>query len=390
MRRTRSFFRHPFISALLGGCVALALAAVAVQSDLIEVGEGDAPVATPIAATAPAAGAGRTIGEVYQRDAQGVAFITAEIRRSQPTPFGGGGSGTATGSGFLIDQQGHIVTNAHVVAGASEVTVKFGDGEEVEATVLGADDSTDIAVLEVDPAEIDATPLQLGDSDQVKVGDGVIAIGNPYGLDRTVTAGIVSALQRQISAPNGFTISDVLQTDAAINPGNSGGPLLNRDGEVIGVNSQIATGGTSTGNVGIGFAVPSNTVESVVDQILKNGSVEHAYLGIEGANLTAELADVLNLQIDGGALIQTVVKGGPAAEAGLKAGDAVVEIDGVEVRAGGDVITAVNGQEVGSMGDLIAIVNGLQAGAKVSMQVYNDGEQRDVQVTLGERPESVG
>ncbi len=388
MSRTRSFFRHPFISALLGATFALAIAAVAVEADVIDIGDDQTPEATPIAATAPASSGGQTVGEVYERDGQGVAFITAQVQQSEPTPFGGGGSGTATGSGFLIDEEGHIVTNAHVVDGATEVSVKFGDGDEVEAKVLGADDSTDLAVLEVDASKIDATPLRVGDSDRVKVGDGVIAIGNPYGLDRTVTSGIISALQRQISAPNGFTISDVLQTDAAINPGNSGGPLLNREGEVIGVNSQIATGGTSTGNVGIGFAVPSNTVESVVGQIIQGGSVEHAYLGIEGADLTGELADLLNLDIDSGVLVQSVTKDGPAAKAGLKVGDAMVEIDGVGVRAGGDVITSINGEEVTSMEDLIGIVNGLEPGETATLKVYSDGEQRDVDVKLGDRPES--
>ena len=179
-------------------------------------------------------------------------------------------------------------------------------------------------MLSVDAGSVDANPLQLGDSDAVKVGDGAIAIGNPYGLDRTVTSGIISALQRQISAPNGFTISDVIQTDAAINPGNSGGPLIDANGRVIGVNSQIATGSGSSGSVGIGFAVPINTAKSVAQQIIDGGSVEHAYLGIEGADLNSDLARVLNLDVDQGVLVQKVTPDGPAADAGLQAGDATV------------------------------------------------------------------
>ena len=282
-----------------------------------------------------------------------------------------------------------MLTNAHVVAGAREVTVKFGDGDPLPAKVLGVDESTDIAVLSVDPGSVDADPLPLGDSDAVEVGDGAIAIGNPYGLDRTITSGIISALQRQISAPDGFTISDVIQTDAAINPGNSGGPLIDADGRVIGVNSQIATGSGGSGSVGIGFAVPINTAKDVAGQIIDDGSVEHAYLGIEGADLTAELAAVLNLDVDEGVLVQGVTPDGPAADAGIEAGDATVGIDGAEVRAGGDVITEVDGRRVDGMDDLIAAVNAKEPGDEVVLTVLRDGSSRDVTVELGDRPDSV-
>ena len=300
------------------------------------------------------------------------------------------GGGIATGSGFLIDDAGHILTNAHVVDGSSSVTVKFGDGDTLDAKVLGVDDSTDVAVLSVDASQLDATPLELGDSSAVGVGDPAVAIGNPYGLDRTVTSGIISALQRSISAPNGFTISDVLQTDAAINPGNSGGPLIDAGGRVIGVNSQIATGTGSSGSVGIGFAVPINTAKDVAEQIIDGGDVEHAYLGISGTDLDATLADVLNLDTEDGALVQDVQPDSPAADAGLEAGDATVEVDGQKVQAGGDVITAVDGTPIAGMDELIAAVNAKQPGDEVTLDVIRGGDPQQIDVELGDRPTNAG
>ena len=236
MQRLRKASRSPFGAGLLGGLVALAVGIVVVASGLISVDNSDGGTTTvaqaPIAATQPVSGSAHTVGQVYDEDGQGVAYIESQEKAtSTPSPFGPmqQGGGTATGSGILMDNDGHILTNAHVVDGASSVTVKFGDGDALDAKVLGVDDSTDVAVLSVDPSKVSAQPLQLGDSDGVKVGDPAVAIGNPYGLDRTVTSGIISALQRSISAPNGFTISNVIQTDAAINPGNSGGPLIDAE-----------------------------------------------------------------------------------------------------------------------------------------------------------------
>ena len=395
MTRIRSFFRGSFGSALLGGVVAVALGVVAIATGLVSVDNSSASstavASAPLPQTEPASGVDRTVGQVYQEDAQGVAYIEAQEKPGSTTsPFGEpSGGGTATGSGILMDSDGHVLTNAHVVDGSSSVTVKFGDGEALPAKVLGVDDSTDVAVLEVDPAKVDAKPLELGDSDAVKVGDGAIAIGNPYGLDRTVTSGIVSALQRQISAPNGFTISDVIQTDAAINPGNSGGPLIDADGRVIGINSQIATGSGSSGSVGIGFAVPIDTAKNVAGQIIDGGSVEHAYLGIEGADLNSELAKVLNLGVDEGVLVQKVTPDGPAASAGLEAGDATVGIEGAQVKAGGDVITAVDGNQISGMDDLISVVNAKQPGDEVTLTVLRDGQSKDITVKLADRPDSV-
>ncbi len=397
MTRIGTFFSSSFGSALLGGVVAVALGVVAVSSGIVSVdnSSGSTTASSPAASspppsTAPASGSDRTVGQVYQEDAQGVAFIAAEEKATAPSPFGApSGGGTATGSGILIDSDGHVLTNAHVVDGSASVTVKFGEGESLPAKVLGADDSTDIAVLSVDAGSVDAKPLDLGDSDAVKVGDGAIAIGNPYGLDRTVTTGIISALQRQISAPNGFTISDVIQTDAAINPGNSGGPLIDAGGRVIGVNSQIATGSGGSGSVGIGFAVPINTAKSVAEQIIDGGSVKHAYLGIEGADLNGDLAKILNLDVDQGVLVQKVTPDGPAAAAGLEAGDATVAFEGAQVKAGGDVITAIDGKSITGMEDLIAAVNAKEPGDTATLTVLRGGSTRDLDVQLADRPASV-
>jgi S1-C subfamily serine protease len=215
----------------------------------------------------------------------------------------------------------------------------------------------------------------------------VVAIGNPFGLDRTVTAGIVSALQREISAPNGFTIRDVIQTDAPINPGNSGGPLLDSAGRVIGVNSQIEASG-GNGNVGIGFAVPIDTVGEVAQQLIEDGEVQHAFLGVSGTDITPEIADVLNLDTEQGALVQSVVPDSPADKAGIQAGDADATIGGQPVRAGGDVIVAVDGDPVADMSDVIAAVDSKQPGDELELTLIRGGDERTVTVTLGDRPAS--
>src|SRR5512145_1227982 len=282
------------VSAVLGGVVAVGAVALlggGIDGDTTVVTETTA--AAPGPRLAPASGDPMSVNEIYERAAPGVVRINASDKSTAAgsiDPFGGQGS--ALGSGFVIDKTGHIVTNYHVVRDAGEVTVSFSNRDTVKAIVVGTDPSTDLAVLRVDTAASALTPLRLGDSDAVEVGDPVVAIGNPFGLDRTATSGIVSALQRLIQAPNQFTIDHVIQTDAPINPGNSGGPLLDARGQVIGVNTQIETGtGTSaTGNVGIGFAVPSNTVKDAVAQILRTGRVDHAYLGISGQAVNEDVA----------------------------------------------------------------------------------------------------
>ena len=392
----RSFLRTPFASALAGGLVVGLLGWAAIAAGWVEAGDDGGPaatVATPL--TEPAADeggkGGATVNEIYDQAAPGVAFIRADKASggAQLSPFGvPEGGGTATGSGFVIDEQGRIITNAHVVEGADEIEVTLGDQDEsYGAEVLGADPSTDIAVIEVDAPGDALEPLAFGDSSQVDVGDAAVAIGNPFGLDGTATAGIVSGVQREINAPNGFTITDAIQTDAPINPGNSGGPLLDAAGRVIGVNSQIESAG-GQGNVGIGFAVPIDTAREVAQQLIDDGQIEHAFLGISATDLTPEIVDALNLDADDGALVQSVVPDSPADEAGIEAGDAELTVDGQPLRAGGDLIVEADGETVASMTDVIAAVDSKQPGDEIELTLLRGDDERTVSVELGERPAS--
>jgi S1-C subfamily serine protease len=395
----KKILRTPFSSALLGGAVVAAFFAVAISAGWIDA-KSTTTTTIPAPLTAPVAnkesGDTNTVNQIYRQDGQGVAFIEStlepeETSSSPLSPFGeeeSSGGGIATGSGILIDTEGHILTNNHVIEGASKVEVKLGSSDtEHEAEVVGADPATDVALLKVNAPVSEEHPLSLGNSSKVSVGDPVVAIGNPFGLDRTVTAGIVSALQRQIQAPNGFSISHVIQTDAAINPGNSGGPLINSEGQVIGINSQIQTGGSGDGNVGIGFAVPINTAREVVEQIEKNGKVEHAFIGISGGNITPALAKALKLPVEQGVLINEVVKGSPADKAGLEGGDTKATIEGAQVNLGGDIITEVNGKKVNSMEEVVDAVNSAHPGDKMELTVLRGtDETKNVTVTLGVRP----
>ena len=394
----KRFFRTSFGSALLGGAVVGLFGWVAIAAGWINSDSGGSAVtvAQPLAAPVSAREGSdpNVVNQIYRSDGQGVAFIEAQESAPEPpglSPFGQpeGGGGTATGSGFLIDTEGHVVTNNHVVEGAKKVEVKLGSSDKTyTAEVVGTDPATDVALLKVDAPADSLHPLALGDSSKVRVGDPVVAIGNPFGLDRTVTSGIVSALQRQIQAPNGFKIDHVIQTDAAINPGNSGGPLIDSSGSVIGINSQIQTGG-GRGNVGIGFAVPIDTAREVVQQIEEHGEVKHAYLGISGGSITPDLAKALKLPVEEGVLVNEVVKGGPADKAGIKGGDTSATIEGASVRLGGDIVTEVDGREVTGMEEVINAVNAARPGEKMELTVDREGDTKKIAVTLGVRPASV-
>jgi S1-C subfamily serine protease len=403
MSKVRHALSTPFGAAVIGGLVVGILGLVAIATGLVKSSDSNNAVASlaPVPLPHPAAqttdgNTGLTVNQIYRQDSPGVAFIQAQQAPQQSSllnPFGGGGGGggTATGSGFVIDTQGHVLTNAHVVDGATKIQVTLGNADTsqpVSAQVVGKDPSTDIALLKVDAPADQLHPVPLGSSAKAQVGDAVVAIGNPFGLDRTVTSGIVSALQRQIKAPNGFTIDNVIQTDAAINPGNSGGPLLDANGQVIGITSQIESpnGG---GNVGVGFAVPINTARSDVQQLLANGSVQHAYLGISGTDLTPQIANALNLSVQQGALVQDVTPGGPAANAGVKGGHTSVTIAGQPIHAGGDAITAIDGQPVQNMTDVIDAISSKQPGDSVELTLVNGSAKRTVTVTLVNRPASV-
>ena len=368
-------------AALLGGVVAVGLEQTldsgSTTTVIREIQSGTTePAAFP-------ANGGKKISDIYEGAKHGVVQVTSTSVVS--SSFFGAQEQQAQGSGFVIDKDGHVVTNYHVVEGAKKVQVSFSDEEQMDATVVGSDPSTDIAVLKIQGAmSRSLTPLALGDSSVVKVGDAVVAIGNPFGLERTVTAGIVSALQRRIQAPNGFQIDEVIQTDAAINHGNSGGPLLNANGDVIGVNAQIET--ESGGNVGIGFAIPIDTVKDVASQLIKEGKVEHAYLGVELTTITSDLASNFRVPVDKGVLIQHVRDGSPAADAGLKGGTTQVVLAGQTFWLGGDVVTKVDGQAVETSDQLASVVTSKQPGDSLDLEVHRGQETLNVKVELGRQP----
>jgi S1-C subfamily serine protease len=328
----------------------------------------------------------RTAREIYRRDAGGVVFIRARSVRAQSSVFdlGEPESGLSTGSGFVIDQEGHVLTNAHVVSGATDVQVSFSGGRAVPARVVGKDEDTDLALLAVEPKGLDLRPLELGSSSAVQVGDPTVAIGNPFGLDRTLTTGVVSAKQRRITAPNGFSIENVIQTDAAINPGNSGGPLIDAAGRVIGVNSQIATAGSS-GSVGIGFAVPIDTAKAVIPQLKENHMVSRAYLGVAGRAVEESLASLgtgAGAGGAGGVVVEEAFAGSPAEQAGIRAEDAV---SGTR----GDVIVALDGHPVRSMADVGEILARRRPGDGIAVELLRDGHRTTVQAQLAERPATI-
>jgi putative serine protease PepD len=327
------------VAAVLGGLVAVGVGAL-LDSD----SEPATATVTATGGSSPAAG-GLSAGDVYRRAASAVVEIQ---------------TGNASGTGFVLDAEGHLVTNAHVVDDAQTVEVAFAEGAKEQGRVIATDRSTDLAVLQVDLAGHDVDPLQLDSSADVKVGDDVYAIGNPFGLERSFTAGIVSAVNRQIQSPNGFTIDDAIQTDAPVNQGNSGGPLLDAAGNVIGVVSQIAS--ETGGNVGIGYAVPSDTVRTVVDGLLRDGEIQRAYLGVRLAEL------------DSGVRLADVIDGQPADDAGLRAGDTVLEVAGKKVDTAGDVQSAVAARKPGE---------------ELELKIRRGGSERTVTVKLGTRPAAV-
>jgi putative serine protease PepD len=339
-------------AAIGGGLVSAAVVSAVLLGTGVAGGD-DQPAATtstPPAVINASDAKGNLVRSVYAAASPSVVSVRTE---------------SGSGTGFLVDSDGTIVTNAHVVGDSQQVKVRFQDnGDLHDADVLSVDASTDLAALKVDPGAANGVrPLELADSDKVQVGDTAIAIGYPLGLDRTATAGIVSGLERQIESPNGFSIDQVIQTDAPINPGNSGGPLLNARGQVIGVNSQIATAGGSEGSVGIGFAIPANTVTQVLPQLESGKAPQHAYLGLS-----------TTVGPNGGVQVADTTSGGPAARAGVQAGDTVTKVDGETVRTPDEVAQAIEDN---------------QPGDKVDVTVERNGSEHTVGVTLGQRPEQV-
>ena len=383
------------LAALLAGCSAFSVFETPAPVKPAPVSGGPVaalpptgqPISTPEKITITLDEVDALLANIYERVNPGVVNIDVAAG-SVLTELG-------SGSGFVIDIEGHIVTNNHVVADADEIDVTFWDGSVALAKVVGADPYGDLAVVkvEVDPSKLN--PLTLGDSDAVKVGQRVIAIGNPFGLAGTMTVGIVSGKGRTLPADSSnnvtssFTNPDIIQTDAAINPGNSGGPLLNSTGEVIGVNAAIRTDGTNRANSGVGFAIPANTVKRVVQQLLKDGQASYPYMGVSVDNhLTiAELAQALELPVEKGVLISSVVDGGPAARAGLRGGSRQTTVRGFPVRAGGDIVIAIDGDPINSFDDMIAYLAAKkQVGQTITVTILRGSDTLQVPLTLDERP----
>jgi S1-C subfamily serine protease len=358
--------------SFIGGAVtvgfvvgALAIAGV-IDDDAAQTSSPEATATATSGGKAPPSPKPGSVADIYQRVSPGVVFVSSSSSGSSGGGIlGGGQSGqAATGSGFVFDDQGHIVTNEHVVEGFDTFSVRIGSNEApIPAKLAGKDPSSDLAVLKIDPGAVSGGlhPLELGDSDALQPGDQAIAIGSPFGLEGTVTEGIVSALGRTIQAPNGFPIANAVQTDAAINPGNSGGPLLDGNGRVIGVNSQIKTDNGGD-NSGVGFAVPVSSIKQVVPQIQSGGKVVRAYLGVSNSDSPDH----------SGAVVQQVVPNGPAEKSGLQPGDKV---------------TGINDKPVLSSDDVSAAVNNLKPGQQAKLTVVRGGDRRTLNVELGTRPD---
>lgn len=366
-------------AAALAGAIGGAGAYAVLGGDTVVREVTPATRASAVSATAETT----TVGAIYAKTSRSVVEITVTSTGSS-SPFGPQGAQQGQGSGLVYDRQGHVITNQHVVDGADSVKVTFWNGTSYDAEVVGSDPSTDVAVLKVDAPASLLQPLAVGKSSAVAVGDQVVALGSPFGLEGTVTSGIVSALHREIESPNGFAIADAIQTDAAINHGNSGGPLLDMQGKAIGVNAQIES--ESGGNDGVGFAVPSDTVRLIADQLIESGSVEHAYLGVGVETIPAAVADELGTVP--GVALASVRSGSPAAKAGLQAATSTETVDGQEYPVGGDVVTKLDGTAVESAAELRSLIDARRPGETIRLTAVRDGETRTVTVKLASRPDS--
>jgi 2-alkenal reductase len=351
---------------------------------LLETHAPPAPVGTPIISDGGVSPDSVTVSSdylsnIYETIGPGVVSVYVLINS-------GANSGQVAGSGFVFDQSGHVVTNNHVVEKAGVVVVIFQDGTESMAKVVGTDPYSDLAVLKVDQLPASARPLPLGDSDTVVPGDWVVAIGNPFGLNNSMTLGIVSAIGRTIPSLNAsFSIPSAIQTDAAINPGNSGGPLLNLQGEIVGVNAQIASQGTDA-NAGVGFSIPSNIVRQVIPTLIEVGAYQWPWIGIEGTSVNIFIAQANHLKDDKGAYLVNIFPGGPAEKAGLIGGATTVTIDGLDVPTGGDVIIAADGHPINDYSDLLALVATYEPGTTIQLTILRNGTQKQIPVVLEPRP----
>jgi S1-C subfamily serine protease len=316
--------------------------------------------------------------EIFEKDESGV--VKVNVQRSETDNVTNG-----VGSGFVFDKKGHIITNAHVINDAKKIIITFLDGRSYNAEIIGIDEFTDIAVIKVNADLTLLHPLALGDSSNLKVGETIAAIGNPFGLSGSMTSGIVSQLGRLLPSGAGYSIPDIIQTDAAINPGNSGGPLLNMRGEVVGINTAIQS---TTGEfTGVGFAIPSQTIAKIVPTLIERGEYDHPWIGISGRDIDPDLAKVLGLKDTVGFLIVTVVENSPASKAGLIGSDKIIEVEGVNYTIGGDIIVSVDGIEVRKIDDiLIYLQRAKSVGDEMVLEILRDNRTTDITVILQERP----
>jgi len=319
---------------------------------------------------------------VYEKVADGVVNVTSTA--IQMDFFFNAFPTQGSGSGSIIDTKGHILTNHHVVANAQKLEVTLADGSKWPAKLIGSDPDNDLAVIKIDAPKEKLKVISMGDSGNLRIGQKVLAIGNPFGLQRTLTTGIISSLGRTIRSEVGTLIEDVIQTDAAINPGNSGGPLLNSDGEIIGINSAIIS--PSGGSVGIGFAIPVNTAKRVVPELISKGYVSYPWIGATIQTLIPEVAKYLKLKIERGAMIAEAVKGGPAEKAGLKGGDQRVQVGNMIVIVGGDIVVKADQHDVKTHDELIRYIREKKPGDTILLKVFRKGNFEEVKILLGERP----
>ena len=389
-----------FLAGLAGGAVAAAVVVILLVF-VFDIGEVNKTVVqaapqTPTSYSTPSSTTGaQTPEQIYGNLSSGVVMVVSDFGSSGTGQFGQPQSSQALGTGFVVDKSGYILTNAHVVdesgQRASSVTVVFNKGgsetQRVAGQLVGVDVGSDVAVIKVDPGKVDLNPLPLGNSDTIVVGESVVAIGNPLGYDFSITSGIVSAVGRSLQAPNGQTIPNGIQTDAAINQGNSGGPLIDSQGKVIGINEQIASQGG--GNEGLGFAVPINTAVRSLEQLKANGKVTYAWMGVSLRTLTSDIAGMLNMQSQGGALVEQVSPGSPAAKAGIKGGTKTVTVQGEQFVVGGDVIVKIDNAQINSADDLIAYLGTKKPGDTVKVTVERGGKTQELSVTLAERPSNL-
>ena len=318
--------------------------------------------------------------EIFERSEFGVVSIA--VTKTSPH-----GDSTGVGSGFIFDKEGHVITNNHVIRDSEKINVTFTDGTSYRAKIVGTDPYADIAVLKIDVNSEKLYPLPIGDSSKLKVGEQIAAIGNPFGLSGSMTSGIVSQLGRLLPSGVGFSIPDVIQTDTAINPGNSGGPLLNMNGEVVGVNTAIYSNDGSFS--GVGFSIPSNVILKIVPVLIKDGEFQHPWVGISSANITPDLAELLNLKDAKGVLVMTVVKDSPANKAGLRGSSETAVYEETEYTVGGDVVLSVDGKEVRKIDDILThLQREKNVGDKLNLGILRDGKELNVVLTLEPRPES--